>query len=145
MDLQYTWFILVTENQKNVKLYLIRKNKQGHKIKATSLKQDKVNTLVSKLLATVTENRKEFKKSIHHKLKEYQNPTLFFYIVSLGLIVELFTTFSLILRGLNIFEMLNFMRIFVSCFDKVEWIFCTQFSIIFLSRLKFQTIFVSKL
>ena len=78
MDLQYTLFILVTENQKNVKLYLIRKNKQGHKIKATSLKEDKVNTLVSKLLATVTENRKEFKKSIHHKLKEYQNPTLFF-------------------------------------------------------------------
>ena len=29
------------------------------------------NTSVSKLLTTVTENHKESKKTIHHKLKEY--------------------------------------------------------------------------
>ena len=34
---EYTLFIPVVKNQKNVKLYN-RKNKQSHKIKATSLK-----------------------------------------------------------------------------------------------------------
>ena len=42
-----------------MKLYN-KKNKQSHKIKATS-----------KLLTTVTENQKKSKKTIHHKLKEY--------------------------------------------------------------------------
>ena len=63
-------FIPVTKNQKNVKPYN-KKNKQSHKIKATSLKEDKINTSVSKLLTTVTGKHKESKKTVHHKLKEY--------------------------------------------------------------------------
>ena len=46
------------------------KNKQSHKIKNTSLKEDKINTLISKPLTAVTENHKESKKTVHHKLKE---------------------------------------------------------------------------
>ena len=66
-----TLFIPVTENQKNIKLYN-KKNKRIHKIKATSLQEDKINTSVSKLLTTVTENHKESKKTVHHKLKDYR-------------------------------------------------------------------------
>ena len=51
---EYVTFIPVTENQKNVKLYN-KKNKQSLKMKAISLKEDKINTSFSKLLATVTE------------------------------------------------------------------------------------------
>ena len=51
---EYIIFIPVTENQKNVKLYN-KKNKQSFKMKAISLKEGKINTSFSKLLATVTE------------------------------------------------------------------------------------------
>ena len=43
--------------------------------------------------------------------KQTERPT-HFYIVSLGLIVELFTFFSLILTDLNIFENADFMEYF---------------------------------
>ena len=46
-------------------------------MKVTSLKEDKFKILDSKLLTTVAENHKEFKKTVHHKLKECQNPTHF--------------------------------------------------------------------
>ena len=93
-------------------------------MKATSLKVDKINTSISELLTTVTENHNYSKKTIHHKLKEYQNPILF-YLDTIGLMVELFTTFSLILAGLDILKNAEFyhggfIRIFFSCFDKVE-------------------------
>ena len=60
----------VTKNQKNIKLFN-KKNKQSHKRKTTSLMEDKINTSISKPLTTVTENHKESKKAVHHKLKEY--------------------------------------------------------------------------
>ena len=40
---EYTLSIPESENQKNVKLDN-KKNKQSHKIKTTSLKEDKINT-----------------------------------------------------------------------------------------------------
>ena len=54
------------KNQKNVKLYN-KKNKQNHKINTTSLKENEIHTLVSKLL---TQNHNESKKILHHKLKD---------------------------------------------------------------------------
>ena len=45
---EYTLVIPVIEDQKNVKLYN-KKNKQTHKTKATSLKEDKIDTSVYKL------------------------------------------------------------------------------------------------
>ena len=56
---------LQPKNQKNVKLSN-KKNKQNHKINTTSLKENKIHTLVFKLL---TENHNESKKTVHHKLK----------------------------------------------------------------------------
>ena len=67
---EYTLFISPNKNQKNAKLYN-QKNKQSHKIKATSLKEDKINNSVSKLLTTVTEDHMDSKKTAHYKLKEY--------------------------------------------------------------------------
>ena len=54
------------KNQKNVKLYN-KKNKQNHKINTTCLKENKIHTLVSKILS---ENYNESKKTVHHKLKD---------------------------------------------------------------------------
>ena len=54
------------KNQKNVKLYN-KKKKENHKINATSLKEGKIHTLVSKLL---TENHNESQKTLHLKLKD---------------------------------------------------------------------------
>ena len=68
---EYILFIPVTENQKNVRPYN-KKNKQSHKIKATSLKEEKINTSVSKLLTIVTEKPKESKKTVHHNRKSIQ-------------------------------------------------------------------------
>ena len=60
------YLYLQPKNRENVKLYN-KKNKQNHKINATSLKEDKIYALVSKLLA---ENHNEPKKTVHHKLKD---------------------------------------------------------------------------
>ena len=47
--------------------YIIKINKDNHKINVTSLKEDKIHTLFSQFL---TENYNESQKIIHLKLKE---------------------------------------------------------------------------
>ena len=50
----------------NVKLD-IKKNKQNYKLNTTSSKENKIHTLVSKLL---TENHNESKRTVYYKMKD---------------------------------------------------------------------------
>ena len=52
------------KNQKSVKVYNKKKTKQNRQINTSSLKEDKVHTLVCKHLT------KNHKKTVHHKLKD---------------------------------------------------------------------------
>ena len=57
---------IFNEQLPNIYFYACnKKNQQNHKINTASLKENKIHTLVSKLL---TENVNESKKTVHHKL-----------------------------------------------------------------------------
>ena len=63
---KYTLFIPVTKKSEEYKS-ISKKHRQNDKINVTSLKEEKIHTLVSKLL---TENHNKSIKTVHHKLKD---------------------------------------------------------------------------
>ena len=85
-------------------------NKENHKIKVTSLQEGKIHTLICKLL---TENHTEFiKRPFITNWKFLQSQS--------ELVVEFFKVLKFDLNRSKRFKDAEFMRIFVSSFDKVE-------------------------